>query len=295
MNAPTNLPVYPAPPPTTEPTAGTLRERIWRTVFHSDRPAGRVFDVVLLWLIGISVLVVALESVESLRTAYGQVFRIVEWAFTIVFTIEYLVRLWVVRRPLRYATSFFGIVDLLAFAPTYLELFVAGSHYMMILRVLRLLRMFRVLKMAHHISEAGVLMNALMASRAKISVFLFSVLALVCVEGTVMYLIEHPGNPSFANIPTSIYWAIVTITTVGYGDVTPITVLGKMMASIVMLTGFAILAVPTGIVSAELGREISRQRRAGFRCPKCGWDEHETRARHCHQCGLQLPAPPAGN
>jgi voltage-gated potassium channel len=289
MKSPTNPPTQNAPSLSTEPAGSPLRERLWRIIFLSDTPAGRAFDVVLLWVIGISVLVVALESVESLRNPYGLAFKIAEWTFTVVFTIEYLLRLWVVRRPLRYATSFFGVVDLLAFAPTYLELFLAGSHYMMILRVLRLLRMFRVLKMAHHISEAGVLMNALMASRAKISVFLFSVLALVCVEGTVMYLLEHPANPRFSNIPASIYWAIVTITTVGYGDVTPITVLGKIMASVIMLTGFAILAVPTGIVSAELGRELSRQRRAGFRCPECGWDNHEARARHCHQCGAKLP------
>jgi voltage-gated potassium channel len=160
---------------------------------------------------------------------------------------------------------------------------------MLVLRVLRLLRVFRVLKMAHHIGEAGMLLNALRASRAKISVFLFCIMALVCVEGTMIYLIEYPENPRFDNIPVSIYWAIVTITTVGYGDMTPITALGKMMASVVMLTGFAILAVPTGIVSAELGREISRQRGARPRCPECGWDEHDSRALHCQQCGQKLP------
>jgi voltage-gated potassium channel len=289
MKSPTDPPAHRPSTLGTEPASSPLRERLWRVIFLSDTTAGRAFDVVLLWLIGISVLVVALESVESLRSAHGVAFNIVEWAFTIVFTVEYVIRLWVVRRPLRYATSFFGIVDLLAIAPTYLELFLTGSHYLMMLRVLRLLRMFRVLKMAHHIGEAGVLMNALLASRAKISVFLFSVLALVCVEGTVMYLLENPENPDYSSIPASIYWAIVTITTVGYGDVTPITVLGKMMASVIMLTGFAILAVPTGIVSAELGREISRHRRPGIRCPECGWDDHDSRAHHCQQCGMKLP------
>ncbi len=274
----------------TEPAAGPLRERLWRIIFLSDTPAGRAFDIVLLWLIGLSVIVVMLESVESLRAQYDFAFRVAEWVFTILFTIEYVARLSVVRQPMRYAKSFFGIIDLLAFVPTYLELLLAGSHYLMILRVLRLLRMFRVLKMAHHIGEAGVLVNALLASRAKISVFLFSVMALVCVEGTVMYLLEHSVNAGFRNIPQSIYWAIVTITTVGYGDVAPTTVLGKMMASVIMLTGFAILAVPTGVVTAELGREISKHRRSHRQCRECGWDDHDSRARHCQQCGVRLPA-----
>ncbi len=287
MKSPTNPSGQRASFSSTEPASGPFRERLWRIIFLSDTAAGRAFDIVLLWLIGISVLVVALESVDSLRTSHELVFQVAEWAFTLVFTIEYILRLWVVRRPMYYAASFFGVIDLLAFAPGYLELFLAGSHYLMILRVLRLLRMFRVLKMAHHIGEAGVLLNALLASRAKISVFLFSVLALVCVEGTVMYLLEHSANPGFSNIPQSIYWAIVTITTVGYGDLTPVTVLGKIMASIIMLTGFAILAVPTGIVSAELGREISR-RRSDRHCHQCGWDGHDARARHCQQCGAKL-------
>jgi len=273
---------------TTEPAGGPVRQRLWRIIFLTDTPAGRGFDVALLWIIAVSVLVVMLESVVSLRADNEFAFRVAEWCFTIIFTIEYALRLWVVRRPWRYALSFFGVIDLLAFLPTYLELFIAGSHYLMILRVLRMLRMFRVLKMAHHIGEAGVLLNALAASRAKISVFLFSVLALVCVEGTLMYLLEHSVNPGFHNIPQSIYWAIVTITTVGYGDVAPVTILGKMMASVIMLTGFAILAVPTGVVTAELGREMARSRRTGLRCRECGWDEHDSHARFCQQCGIKL-------
>jgi len=272
----------------TEPAASPLREQLWRIIFLSDTPAGRGFDVALLWVIAASVLVVMLESVDSLRTRYETIFQAAEWGFTLLFTIEYALRLWVVRRPWRYARSFFGVVDLLAFLPTYLELLLVGSHYLMILRVLRMLRMFRVLKMAHHIGEAGVLLNALRASRAKIFVFLFSVLALVCVEGTVMYLLEHSVNAGFRNIPQAIYWAIVTITTVGYGDVAPVTVLGKMMASVIMLTGFAILAVPTGVVTAELGREMARSRQAQIRCRECGWGEHEQRAVFCQQCGTRL-------
>lgn len=279
----------PSPPaPDNDSAIGPFRSRLWRVIFLSDTPAGRTFDVCLLWVIAFSVLVVILESVESLRKIHGPVFLAVEWAFTIIFTVEYLLRLWVVRRPWRYARSFFGIVDLLAFLPSYLELMLTGSHYLMILRVLRMLRMFRILKMANHIGEAGVLLNALRASRAKISVFLFTVMTLVCIEGTVMYLLENDANPDFQNIPQSIYWAIVTITTVGYGDISPVTVLGKMMASIIMLTGFAILAVPTGVVTAELGREMARSRHGNRRCRECGWNEHDQRARFCQQCGTEL-------
>jgi voltage-gated potassium channel len=279
------------PPPGTppDPEVSPFRQRLWRIIFLSDTTAGRVFDLVLLALIGVSVLVVMLESVDSLRTAHGAAFRAAEWFFTGVFTLEYLTRLWVVRRPARYALSFFGVVDLVAILPSYVELLLTGSHYLMILRVLRMLRMFRVLKMAHHLGEAGILINALRASRAKIAVFLFSVLALVCVEGTVMYLLEHSANRGFANIPQSIYWAVVTLTTVGYGDVAPVTVLGKLMASVIMLTGFAILAVPTGVVTAELGREMRRTRTRQHRCAECGWDEHDGRARFCQQCGTRLP------
>lgn len=272
----------------TEPARSPLRERLWRIIFLSDTPLGRAFDLALLLVIGLSVLTVMLESVDSLRIRYTTAFSIAEWAFTLAFTLEYLARLWVVRRPWSYVRSPFGIIDLVSLLPTYLELFLAGTHYIMILRVLRLLRMFRVLKMAHHMGEAGILINALQASRAKISVFLFSVLALVCIEGTVLYLIEHSVNLGFRNIPQSIYWAIVTITTVGYGDVTPVTVPGKIMASFIMLTGFAILAVPTGVVTAELGREIARSRSRRVRCRECGWEEHDARALFCQQCGTNL-------
>lgn len=274
----------------TEPALSPGRERLWHIIFLSDTPAARGFDVALLWIIAASVLVVMLESVDSLRGRHELAFRVLEWAFTILFTFEYAVRLWVVRRPWRYALSFFGIVEFLALLPSYLELILVGTHYLMILRVLRLLRMFRVLKMAHHMGEAGILINALLASRAKIAVFLFSVLALVCVEGTVMYLLEHSVNAGFRNIPQAVYWAIVTITTVGYGDVAPVTVLGKLMASVIMLTGFAILAVPTGVLTVELGREISRSRRRPVGCRECGWEDHDHRAICCQQCGTRLNA-----
>jgi voltage-gated potassium channel len=195
------------------------------------------------------------------------------------------VRLWVVRSPRRYLTSFFGVVDLLSILPSYVELFLPGSRFLMTLRVLRLLRMFRILKMAQYIGEAGVLMSALAAARRKIAVFLFVVCALVCVEGTIVYLLENGHNEGFASIPEAMYWTVVTITTVGYGDVTPVTVLGKMMASVIMLTGFAIIAVPTGVVSAELGRQLHRDER---RCGACGWKGHDSRAIHCMSCGTRL-------
>lgn len=265
-----------------------FREQLWRIIFRSDTRAGRIFDIALLWVIGASVLVVMLESVPSLQVSHGRVLRKIEWFFTIVFTVEYLVRLSVVHSPARYARSFFGIVDLLSIVPSYLELFISGSHYLLTLRVLRMLRMFRVLKMAQHVGEAGVLMNALRASRAKILVFLFSVMTLVCVEGTLMYILETGDNPDFSSIPQSIYWAIVTLTTVGYGDVAPVTVLGKMMASVIMLTGFAIIAVPTGVVTAEIGREIGRSRRGKHVCRECGWNDHDSRAQFCLQCGTRL-------
>ncbi|MEO5915936.1 MAG: ion transporter [Luteolibacter sp.] len=270
------------------PQFSPWREKSWRVIFLSDTPAGRAFDVVLLVLISASVLVVMMESVEPLRLEHAQAFQISEWIFTLLFTIEYIVRVLVVRQKRRYVLSFFGIVDLLSLLPTYLSLFLVGSHYLMIIRVLRLLRMFRVLKMARHFGQANVLLNALRASSPKIAVFLFAILTLVSIEGTVMYLIEGAHNPGFSSIPQSIYWGIVTITTVGYGDVAPLTVIGKILASFIMLTGFSIIAVPTGIVSAELGKELSQVRMDRRRCGECGWTGHDPAAKFCKHCGHQL-------
>ncbi len=269
----------------------SLRDRLWRIIFRSDTGPGKTFDVVLLWLIVLSVVVVMVESVDSIRQEHFKLLYAIEWGVTILFTAEYLVRLYVARKRLRYALSFFGIIDLLAILPTYLDLILTGTHYLMVLRILRLLRMFRVLKMARHLGEASLLMTALRASRPKIAVFLFSVLAMVCVEGTLMYLLEGHVNAGFSSIPESVYWGIVTITTVGYGDIVPITVPGKILACVVTLTGFAIIAVPTGIVSAELGREISAGRVDRRRCRECGWKGHDIRAFHCLYCGAKLPIP----
>lgn len=268
------------------PEPDSFREKLWRIIFRSDTRAGRIFDTGLLIFIGLSVLTLMLESVDELRTAHPSLFGTLEWCFTAVFTAEYLTRLWVVRRRLRYALSFFGIVDLISILPSFIELLIPGAHYLMGLRVLRLMRLFRILKMADHIGEANILLNALGASRRKITVFFLTVFSVVLVEGTIMYVLEKDANPDFANIPQAIYWAIVTITTVGYGDVAPVTLLGKMMASVIMLTGFAIIAVPTGIVTHEIGREM--RGRHCRRCKECGWEENDMRARFCQQCGVAL-------
>jgi voltage-gated potassium channel len=284
------MPSDPVPPRSVleHPQARSRREAIWRIIFLSDTRAGRLFDVVLLWLIGASVLLVALESVDALRERYGTAMRAAEWGFTALFTIEYGVRLAVVRNRWRYASSFFGVVDLVSILPLYLELVLPDSHYLMTIRILRLLRIFRVLKMGRHLGEAAILLNAIRASRDKIIVFLLGVGALVCVEGTIMYVLENERNPDFSSIPQSVYWAVVTLTTVGFGDITPVTVLGKMMATVVMLTGFSIIAVPIGVVTAELGREMGIERRHEVRCRECGWSEHDPRALYCQQCGTPL-------
>jgi voltage-gated potassium channel len=265
-----------------------LRHRLWRIIFLSDTFAGRLFDMILLVLIGICVVVVMLESIEPLRLEYLRFFSTLEWVFTAIFTVEYLARLWVVRDRWRYATSFFGIIDLISILPSYLELFLTGSHYLMTVRILRLLRMFRILKMAEHVGESYMLLRALRASSNKIMVFFVSIVAIVCVEGTMMYVIEHNANDGFSNIPQAIYWSIVTITTVGFGDVTPVTVAGKLMACVIMLTGFAIIAVPTGVVTSEMHRELNASTTSNLTCIRCGWARHDPQANFCQRCGQSL-------
>jgi voltage-gated potassium channel len=272
------------------PAPDSLRQWLWRIIFLSDTRAGRLFDVVLLWMIGLSVLVVALESVQSIRAEYAPLLSGIEWVLTILFTVEFLLRLCVVRSRSRYLFSFFGIVDIIAIAPSWLELLLPDLHYLMAFRILRLMRMFRILKMAEYLEEAATLMVALKASRRKILVFFVSVLSIVCVEGTVLYVLENDTNPGYSSIPQSIYWAIVTLTTVGYGDVAPVTAMGKMMASVIMLTGFAIIAVPTGIVSTALmneGKSLSCDDRT---CLECGLHGHPALALYCHRCGVALPS-----
>ncbi len=267
----------------------SLRERIWRIIFLSGSGPARTFDLILLVLIAASVTVVILESVKSIESEYGYLLKSLEWFFTVVFTIEFVTRLAVVKKKRRYLFSFFGIVDLLSILPTYLELFVAGSGHFIIIRILRLLRMFRIFKMAQHVGDAYILINALKASRSKIAVFLFGILSVVSIQGTLMYIIEGSvENSQFTSIPQSVYWAIVTITTVGYGDITPVTVLGKLVASAIMMTGFAIIAVPTGIVTAEFNRELKQIQPDNRRCEGCGHQGHDPKALHCKMCGHSL-------
>lgn len=261
------------------------RKRLHEIVFEADTRAGRTFDLVLLWLIVSSVVVVMLESIRDYREDYGAAFYYLEWIFTVLFTVEYALRVVAVRRPLTYVFSFFGIVDLLAIIPGYLSLFVPGTQYLLIIRILRLLRIFRILKLTAYISEARVITSALSASSKKISVFLLTIVALVTVIGSLMYVVEGETN-GFTDIPTSIYWAVVTITTVGYGDLSPKTAVGKVLASVVMILGYAIIAVPTGIVTAELSRP---QRKVSTQvCPECHLQDHDADARFCKNCGTHL-------
>jgi voltage-gated potassium channel len=261
-----------------------LRITLYTVIFKSDTPSGRAFDFILLWLILLSILSVFLESIGAVRMQYLNVIRPVEWAFTIVFTMEYLLRVYSSPARLRYVFSFYGIIDLIALLPGYLSLLVAGTQYLMVIRALRLLRVFRILKLTRYLSEGAVLKSALVASKYKIIVFLSTVLALVTIVGTLMYLIEGEKG-GYTSIPISIYWAIVTLTTVGYGDISPQTPLGQFLASMLMIIGYGIIAVPTGIVSVEMARATERARK---KCPVCQAGIYPDDARYCHNCGTAL-------
>lgn len=267
------------------PGRSALRNRLYRTVFGTTTPAGKLFDVVLLWAILISVLLVMLESVPAIKARYGHALYLAELIFTGLFTVEYLLRLWIVQKPRHYVLSFFGIVDLLSILPTFLSLIIGGAQSLMVIRVLRLIRVFRVLKLARFINEAGMLGRALVASRRKIMVFLLAVLTIVVIFGTVMYLVESP-EAGFTSIPRSIYWTIVTLTTVGYGDIAPQTTIGQMIASMIMILGYSIIAVPTGIVGAELAKST----KPGKECMTCHATGHLGDARFCRRCGAELPS-----
>lgn len=265
-----------------------LRKKIFAILFGTGTPAGKAFDVILLSMIILSVTVVVLESVSSLRNAYHDFFMSVEWVFTIVFTIEYLLRISTTPRPWKYMTSFYGVIDLLAILPTYLSLILDQSAFLLTIRAMRLLRMFRVFKLGRYLKEAAVLVKALQLSIHKIVVFFGVVLTLVLILGSLLYLIEGEEN-GFTSIPQSVYWAIVTITTVGYGDIAPATVLGKVLASLAMLTGYSIIAVPTGIISVEIGKAVrSGRTRQERNCESCGQERHEEDAAFCRICGNRL-------
>jgi voltage-gated potassium channel len=270
----------------------SLRREVEEVIFGADTPAGRLFDVFLLWMILLSVVLAVSESVVAIREEYGLLLRTLEWGVTGLFTAEYLLRVYSASRRLRYITSFFGIIDLLAILPSFLTLLITGPHYFLVLRSLRFLRVFRVFKLTRHVGEANVLALALRASREKITVFVVVVMTLVLIIGAAMYLIEGPAN-GFIDIPVSMYWAVVTLTTVGYGDITPHTPLGQFLSAGVMILGYSIIAVPTGIVTTELSRAMldQREQRARRRvaCPECGLQDHETDANYCRNCGTELP------
>lgn len=256
-------------------------------VFRSDTPAAKLFDLVLLWLILLSILSVFLESVASIRENYLSYIRAAEWFFTVIFTIEYILRVYSSRAPLKYIFSFYGLVDLIAFLPAYLSLFISGGQYLVVVRALRLLRVFRILKLSRFLYEGNILTSALKSSMHKITVFILSVITLVTIIGTLMYIIE--GDKSgFTSIPVSIYWAIVTITTVGYGDISPQTPAGQLLASVLMIIGYGIIAVPTGIVSVEMARATDE---AKEKCTFCQSPVYPRTARYCSNCGKErIPA-----
>lgn len=263
------------------------RERWYAIIFGTDTPKGKRFDLFLIYTILLSVFVVILDSVSSLSVDYGFYLRCLEWMLTILFTIEYAVRIYVSPKPWGYIRSFYGIVDLLSILPSYVGLIYADIGYLLIIRLLRVLRVFRVLKLMRYMSEANLLGRSLLMSRRKIVVFFSFVLVLAVIFGSLMFMVES-AESGFTSIPRSIYWTIVTITTVGYGDITPHTMLGQMIASLVMLTGYSIIAVPTGIFTAEIAQEMQRQRSLK-QCTNCNRSGHEADSGFCRKCGAELP------
>lgn len=266
-------------------TINTLREQLRTIIFGTNTPAGAAFDKALILVIVASVLAVMLDTVDGVSQQYGRLLIIAEWAFTVLFTLEYLIRIWISDRPSRYIFSFYGIIDLISILPTYLSLFFVGANYLLIIRILRVLRIFRVLKLVQYSKEAQILLIAMRNSRRKIIIFMLFVAVLAMIYGALMYLIEGAEH-GFTSIPRSIYWAIVTITTVGYGDITPSTPLGQGLASFVMLTGYAIIAVPTGIVTAELTALSHRVKIV--ECSQCHTNSHAQEANYCKHCGEKL-------
>ncbi len=260
---------------------------LYETIFEHETRPGFVFDVLLLLVIVASIALVMVESVPRFADSHGSLLRSLEWGLTIAFTAEYLTRLYCHPRPWVYARSFFGVVDLLAILPTYVAAFVPGTQALLVVRTLRLLRIFRVLKLAQFVHQADDLRSALRASLPKITVFVIAVLSMTTISGSLLYLIEGPEH-GFSNIPESVYWAIVTLTTVGYGDISPVTPLGKFFASIIMVLGYGVIAVPTGIVSAEIARTPRRGAVGGQACTECGSENHSLGARFCGECGAGL-------
>lgn len=263
------------------------RKLLYVIIFGSGTRSGKLFDKVLLWSILISVACVLLESVPSIAKVYGPELLMAEWVFTFIFGVEYILRLLSAPKPLRYAKSFFGVIDLLSVIPSFLSIALPGAQGLLVVRVVRLLRVFRILKMVAYIGEAQILMQALAASRHKVTVFIGTILTIIIIMGASMYLIEGPEN-GYTSIPESMYWAVVTLTTVGYGDITPLTTPGKILASLIMLMGYGIIAVPTGIVSVEIGRATQIARARYSTCPRCGEIGLPDGSRYCYRCGESL-------
>lgn len=261
-----------------------MKSWLYKIIFGTDTRAGKNFDVFLLWLILLSVLTVMLESIPELGQEFPFTFKVIEYTVTVLFTMEYLLRIFVSPRPIKYIFSIWGVIDLMAILPTYLSFLITGTHYLVVVRILRLLRVFRILKLVRFNSESRVLIEALKASSYKISIFLLTVVAITTLMGTIMYVIEG-GEKGFTSIPQSIYWAIVTITTVGYGDMVPHTVVGKILSSFAMILGYAIIAVPTGIVTIELSK--SNQKKSPRPCANCN-SQMEDSAKFCSNCGSEL-------
>jgi len=263
------------------------RSRLHNTIYESNTVAGKIFDVALLLLIISSIVVVMLDSIKSYHHQYGEIFNVMEWVFTGLFTLEYMLRLISIKRPIRYVISFFGFIDLLAIIPSYLSIFFVGAQSLLVLRALRLLRVFRIFKLTHFLTEMEFLKIALTTSLKKITIFMLVVLNLVIILGSVMYLVEN-GENGFISIPDSIYWAIVTITTVGYGDISPVTPMGKFIASVMMFIGYGIIAVPTGIITTEMASAARKRKHGHETCPSCGREGHDKDAAFCKFCGTLL-------
>jgi voltage-gated potassium channel len=264
-----------------------LKEKTYRVIFDTDTPAGQRFDIVLIYFILVSVLAVVLASIESIKIQYGDWLFRLEWAFTLLFSMEYVVRIYSSPKPFRYIFSFYGLVDLLSIIPTYLALLFPAANYWLVIRLLRVLRIFRVFKLVRYLTEANLLLRSMYAARRKVLVFFTVVLVICVIFGSLMFLVEGPDN-GFTSIPRSIYWTIVTITTVGYGDITPQTVFGQIIATMAMLTGYSIIAIPTGIFTAEIAREMITDTN-NRQCNTCNQSAHHTEAEYCFQCGVSLP------
>jgi voltage-gated potassium channel len=270
-----------------DPAPRGWQHKLHEVIYESEKPEGKAFDVALLSCIFLSIMVVMLDSVESLHAKHGKLFYILEWFFTGIFTIEYILRLICIRKPWKYVFSPLGIIDLLAIIPSYLSILFVGAQSLLVFRALRLLRVFRIFRLVHFLSEMRFLSVAVTNSIRKISIFILFVLTLVVILGSIIYLVEGPEN-GFTSIPVSIYWAIVTITTVGYGDIAPVTPLGQFIASFIMLLGYGIIAVPTGIVTTEMALTAKKREQGNNACPSCGREGHDRDAKYCKYCGSQL-------